>query len=400
LTPEKAYPGDSVFERAQRRDDTERVTIANTLSDLADLDAEHLGEIRRTTEDALLGWLRQPKLMHPAALRALAKMRSPKIVPSLRAWASATQSLPKRSTDLHALSRADWSWAMESLKALGLARDSTSLTLLEKSADDPLETEVNRLEACRALAWVFNGGARDRVLARLNALRASGNTLDPRFGCFLETFAARAAGDFKPALLTQLDELTRAGDVSSAFVVARALGRTGIVEADEDRLLTLLQRADQGALPAALALLVGARPEMAQLAALRMLGRSDAELEQLKNAYGKGTSYISEEDLRAGALYRWVGNAFAVEQAGAAATHWPREALAARLAARSFQSMPHPMNSTQFRLTTYQAALEGSAAAIETLQAAGEAGALLAVRDTPGPGSYAAYRAHRRLSQR
>lgn len=45
----------------------------------------------------------------------------------------------------------------------------------------------------------------------------------------------------------------------------------------------------------------------------------------------------------------------------------------------------------------YQAALEGSAGAIETLATAGEGGALLAARETPGPSSYPAYRGYLRL---
>lgn len=449
MTPDQAYPGDTLFERSLRRDDSERVTIARAVSDLADAYPEQRSEIRRTCEDALLAWLRQRRAQHPSALRALAKMRSPTIIARLRNWASLTTPLPKPNDDMTALFRHDWPWAMESLQALGWARDTASLPLLHKSlrrkpkdmdltaqglaadpnhpraialrlldsgaisgiaemgdsrgaeplfsfADDPLENEVSRSEACRALGWVASERDRERVLQRVEALRNQART-DSRFACFLEMFAARAAADLKPALVRLLEELAQDQDVSSAFLVARALGRIGITEADESRVISLLQRDDQSALPAALALLVGARPEMAQLVGLRMLGRPAVQLEQLKTAYVEATAYISEEDLPSGALYRWVSNAFAVAQAGPNPMDWPREALTQSLGLRLADRSPHPMSSLQFRMAAYQGATEGNLAAIEGLLAAGESGVLLAVSETPGPSSHAAYRAYRRL---
>ena len=57
------------------------------------------------------------------------------------------------------------------------------------------------------------------------------------------------------------------------------------------------------------------------------------------------------------------------------------------------------MTALGFSSHTYQLSQEENVAAIETLLVAGEGGALLALRDTPGPSSYAAYRAYQRLSQ-
>jgi len=449
LTPEQAYAGDTEFERRLRRDDTERGVIADALAELADAVPEQAGEIRRASEDALLGWLRQANPMPPSALRALATMRSTKLVAHLGAWALVGTPLPRPTDAPLASHPSDWSWAQESLQALGRVRDGTSLALLQKSlrrrpkeldltqqalaaaphdprrtvlrllaagainglaelgdpraagplflfADDPLENEVNRAEACRALAWVATERDRDRVLARLSELRQTGKTADPRFFCFLETFAHRAAPDFKPALFRLLEELSLSGEVTAALLAAQAVGRIGIDVQDETALQSLLQREDSSALPTALALLWGARPEMAQWAGLRLLARPAAQQQQLEQAYAEALSQLSEQDLRGGALYRLVDNAFALEQAGARAVHWPRRALVRRLTSSAAPSMPHAMSPLQFRLLAYQAALEGNTAAVEALLAAGEAGSLLALRDTPGPSSHAAYLAHRR----
>jgi hypothetical protein len=450
LTPDQAYPGNSKFEQEARRNDGERVQAANLLCELADAYPEHLGEIRRASEDALLGWLHQPTYWHPSALRALTKMRSIKIMPNLRTWANLNAPLPKLTDDALVMSRHPWVYAAESLHAIGIARDAFSLKLLQATlhrrpktfsltmdglsadpnhplakvlqllesgavrglselgdaraadsliafADDPLENESTRIEACRGLAWVASEQQLTKILARLHALRSGEDTLDARFDCFLETFAQRAASNFKPELLTLFEELIQASDVNSAFLVAQALGRIGIGETDENRLLALAARSDRGALPAALALLVGARPEIAQWSALSLLGRAESQVQEVKDAYARSAQYLSEEDLRNGTLLRWVTNAFAVEQAGVAATHWPRAVLRQRIGNLFPQSVPHAMSALRFRTTMYQAALEGNADAIEALVAAGEGGALLAAREAPGPNSYAAYRGYLRL---
>jgi len=450
LTPGQAYPGNSTFEQAARRDDGERVQAANMLCELADAYPEHLGEIRRAAEDALLSWLHQPAYWHPSAVRALAKMRSTKIMPNVRMWASLNTPLPKLTDDLHAMTRHPWFYATESLHALGIAHDGTSLWVLQASlrrrpknydlttdglsadpnhplamvlrlldsgaasglselgdargadsliafADDPLENESTRVEACRGLAWVANEQQLTKILERLHALRSGENTLDARFGCFLETFAQRAASNFKLELLALFEELIQASDIHSAFLVAQALGRIGLAETDESRLLALAARSDRGALPAALALLVGARQELAQWTALSMLGRAESQVQELKDAYVQNAQYLSEEDLRNGTLVRWVTNAFAVEQAGVAATDWPRVALTQRIGNLLPQPVAHAMSALRFRTTMYQAALEGNAGAIEALITAGEGGALLAAREAPGPNSYSAYRGYLRL---
>jgi hypothetical protein len=58
------------------------------------------------------------------------------------------------------------------------------------------------------------------------------------------------------------------------------------------------------------------------------------------------------------------------------------------------------MSPLQFRLSALQAAQEGNTAATGALLAAAEGGALLSLRDTPGPGSHAAHRAYQQLRHR
>jgi hypothetical protein len=109
---------------------------------------------------------------------------------------------------------------------------------------------------------------------------------------------------------------------------------------------------------------------------------------------------LTEEDLRGGALYRWVTNAYALDYLGARCLEWSRVAVAQRLTGLIPELIAHPMSPLQFRLSALQAAQEGNTAATGALLAAAEGGALLSLRDTPGPGSHAAHRAYQQLRHR
>jgi HEAT repeat protein len=426
----------------------ERVLAARALEQLAEVYPERLGELRRAAEDPLLKYLRDPEHGHPAALSALVKMRSPKVITQLHTWASPKMRLPKPTDDFATFAAQKWRWAADSLRALGQLRDPSSLGLLENTlnsrpkefnltvqslantpksplvvamqllkpaaiaglaefggeraadalfafADDPYENELTRIQACKGLAWAASDALLRDVLNRIRALRDGTNTLDPRLQCFLQTFATRAAPSLKLEIVALLEELSLAGDVASGFFLGQALGRMGVDESDEARLLALLRRDDRAALPAALALFAGARPEMAQVVALRMFGRSAAQKTELWSAYGDMLFDISDQDLSSGALYRWVENAFAGEYLGKFALPWPHPAIARNGSPQ--ESSVHPMSSLSFRLAAYASGVEGNTAAIHALLAAEERGALIALRDTPGPGSHAAYRAYLQL---
>jgi HEAT repeat protein len=452
LSPYKAYPGADENEAQLRRDDNERVMAARVIGELAEQHADRLSEIRKGSEEAFLAWFRQGQNVHPRGVLALAKMRSTKIVPRLRNWASLTTPLPKATEDFDQWAHHNWPLAEDSLIALGLMHDASALSMLQTTlkrrpkdlnltmaaeaedsnrplrislrlltmgasdglaelgdsrafeplfafADDPMQNEYSRTEACRALAWVATEQQLTTVMQRLHELRPGENTLDARYGCFLEAFAKRATPRFKGELVSLLEELIQSFDIKSALLVAQALGRIGISQPDERRILALLERSDQGAIPAALALLWGARPEAALLATLRMLGHSEEQRRELQRAYADNLVYLSDEDLRQGAIYRWVANALAVEQLTTPPTHWIRGLLSERLKYLIPGPGAHPLTALGFRSHAFQSSQQEDAAAIETLLVAGEGGALLALRDTPGPASYAAYRGYLRLSQ-
>jgi HEAT repeat protein len=445
------YPGRAQPNPTPAEDDPERVVCARLISDLADLHSEQLGDIRKATENALLGWLQRAALPHTEGMRALVKLESQRGFEAIARWASPRELLPKGNQELSGIAK--WWIAQSALRYLGLVRGEKGQGLLENSlqrrpkdinvsmtavshgynaslgralrsigigaaqgigeagrarssdllmrfAMDTWEHEESRFEACRALAWVSNStDARQRILGRARGI--AGASEAPAFNliCLLESLALRGDVQLQDDLLAFLRELIARPDRISAFAVARALGRTVLSVSSEQMLLTLLHASDDQALPATLALLLGGRSEVAILAALKLLERSAQAQADLQQAYYHSFDYLTDEDLERDSLFRWVKNAKDVEHFSPRGVHlqWTWELLGQQLRNLEFDKGPHSLTRTVFRNRLYQQALGGDHFALDTLLLAGERGMLFALRDTPGEASFAAYRAYYRF---
>ena len=433
------------------QDDEERATAARLIADLSDLHTESQADIRKWSESAILGWLQQRSGVRPDAMRALVKMDSKRGIEWLYKWSNAPAKLPAIH-DRPPLGE-QWLIAQAALRYLGRVHGDTALRRLEDSlqrrpsgldasaaassrgnyqvlasalnslgigaaqglseagneqatdrlyrfAMDRSEHEQSRLEACRAMAFTATTAeSRRRFLARARGLGTSTGSARFDLTCLLETLASRANPELQDDLVAFLYELVGAADTPSAFTIARSLGRFDISESAEPALVALLQRGDAASGPAALALLLGGRSELAILAALRMLGQSPQAQTELQQAYYHSFDFLSDEDLERDAIFRWVRNARAVEQFSPKGVRlkWPWDLLGQQLRNLEYDKGPHSLTRTVFRNRLYQQALAGNRRAIDTLLLAGERGMLFALRDTPGPLTFAAYRAYFRF---
>jgi len=424
---------------------------ASLIADLADLHTESLGEVRKWTETALLAGQLQLPIPRAEGMRALVKMDSKRGVDLLYKWARPTTALPA----IHQYPPLPMQWlvAQTALRYLGRVHSAAARRLLEESlrrrpqgvdisgsaslggnyamlamalnslgigaaqglseagsesyedpllrfALDPSENEQSRLEACRALAWTSNTvDSKRKILARARGMRSPAGSNNFTLNCLLETLSTRANPEIRDELVPFLLELIAASDMQSALVVARAIGRAEISEASEPTLLALLQQADLAAIPAALALLLGGRSELATLAALRMLGRSSRAQAELQQAYYHSFDTLYDEDVERDTINRWVRNALVIEKFSPRGIRlkWVWDLLGQQLRNLDYDTGPHSMTRTVFRNRLYQQALTGNTMAIDTLLLAGERGMLFALRDNPGDLSFAAYRAYFRF---
>ena len=241
--------------------------------------------------------------------------------------------------------------------------------------------------------------SRHRFLARARGFGTSTGSARFDLACLLETLASRANPDLQDELVSFLIELVMASDTKSAFVVARAIGRADVPESSEPALIAMLQRDGNATGPAALALLLGGRSELAILAALRFIGQTPEAQAELQQAYYHSFDFLSDEDLERDAIFRWVRNARAIEQFSPKGIRlkWPWELLGQQLRNLEYDMGPHSLTRTVFRNRLYQQAMNGNQRAIDTLLLAGERGMLFALRDNPGPLTFAAYRAYHRF---
>ena len=215
----------------------------------------------------------------------------------------------------------------------------------------------------------------------------------------LGALSARAAPELEPELLSYLLELITAGDSTSAYAVALAIGRASVSSSSESALVTLLAEGDAAAGPATLGLLLGGRPELATLAALRLLGRTPQLQSQVQQFYYHGFETLSEEDLEQETIFRWVRNARAVEQFSPRGVHlkWAWELLGQQLRNLEYDSGPHSLTRAVLRNRLFQLASAGDGTAVDTLLLTAERGMLFAMQSAPGPLAYPAYRAYFRF---
>ena len=292
------------------------------------------------------------------------------------------------------------SLAIGAAQGLSEASQEATSDLLFEYAMNRLENERSRNEACRAFAWTSNSlEAKAQLLARARTFGLSTGDAPFELKCMLEALSARAAPELERELISYMLELISAGDFTSAYAVAWAIGRASVSGAGEAALMTLLAEGDAAAGPATLSLLLGGRPELATLAALRLLGRTPQLQSQVQQFYYHGFETLSEEDLEQETIFRWVRNARAVEQFSPRGVHlkWAWELLGQQLRNLEYDSGPHSLTRAVLRNRLFQLASAGDGKAVDTLLLTAERGMLFAMQSAPGPLAYPAYRAYFRF---
>jgi HEAT repeat protein len=421
-----------------RRDDNERVVGARMLADLAILYPEKRDELRAAAEDSTIFWATDYPQPHANALRFLAAIQSPKGLPKIRAWADPPKPLPKEgqqppfpeewATAQSALRYVGWArdpqgWGilekqlmrkppkleitMESmmqggiamlgmsLRAIGVGAshgfaqwgDPKAYPLLVKFIEDAGNNEQARMEACFSLSWVASDDQMKEVAAKIKALKGTEPKTSYQRACYLETLIHRPVPGATGELV---DLLAPEHPVEVRHHAARAMGFGGMSPELQKSLLGKMKdpstRTD-----AALALLIGGTPDMAQQAIAQYNDAPPEAIEELKDVYNRSFGYWSDKNYENGDVARWIVNA---ESVGHVRVHdrlqdWPKLLLSRAIQGIEYDNGPHSITRVQFRMRLLNAAKSQDAKkreeAIEILKFMKEKGALMALRYEPGP---------------
>jgi hypothetical protein len=409
VDPLEAY-GDGPFEQELRRSDDERVVAARSIADLATLHPRALATVRSRTEDSLLAWVDSRPAPHANGLRALATMQSTKqrFPERLLAWADPAVALPAEGEPPPF--RLEFEIAQSALRYLGRTRhpaafatlkkqlarrephldvtldalqsgenvllgmtlaslaggasdgfselgDSHAFPLLLAHVDNDKENERSRQRACEAAAWLAGDvGAKQLVTRLARWSQESTPSAAFRRGCLWSALAVRPVRGLHARTL--LDFWKSEPTIENRLAAARAVALAGIDAVAEQRLTKWLSDRSLG-VPAALALLLGGTADAARRAIESL---SDDELTALSGSYLPESSFVSEGDIEAGRLERWVENAALVatlERGGKAQT-WARARLEQVLGAVQYDQGPHSLTRTVMRQRLLEAAYRGS----------------------------------------
>jgi HEAT repeat protein len=427
-----------------RRDDNERVYAARHLADLAVIHPEKRDYLLKTAEPGVLYWVDPENKPQPHAngMRFLAAVGSQKAIPMLEHWADPKEKLPNEGAQppfpetwataqsalrylgqtkdargwgilekqLHRRSRkldVSWDSLMQggltilgmTLRAIGVGSsdgfamwgDSRAYDDLVKYAEDPMENEQARMEACFALSWVATDDQMKEVVKKIHDNQktdAKGNFMRQ---CYLETVIHRPVPDATAGLVDLLTPSVP--DIEVRHQIARAIGMGGItrnmVQPMFDKLKDVSLKAD-----AALALVLGADADTASraIATYNDDGVPNEAIEELKDVYNKTFGYWSDRNYETGDIARWVENAEAIAHVKVhdQLQDWPRIILGRNLVESvEIDNGPHSMTRVQLR-ARLMADAKGSNAvkreeAIHILKFTKEKGVLMALRSESGP---------------
>ncbi len=362
-----------------RRDDNERVYGARMLADLAVAHPEKRDYLLKNAEPGVLYWVDPDNKPQPHAngMRFLAAIGSTKALPMLEGWADPKTKLPNEGAQPPFPE--DWATAQSALRYLGWTKDpSRGWQILEKQlhrrnkkldvswdslmqggltivgmtlralgvgaadgfaqwgdpkayddlvkyAEDPMENEQARMEACFALAWVATDDQMKDVVKKIH----DNTKTDPKSNfqrqCYLETVIRKPVPDATAGLIDLLSATVP--DMEVRHQVARAIGMGGIthnmVQPIFDKLSDTSMKAD-----AALALILGADADTAAraIATYNDPSQPAEAIEELKDVYNKTFGYWSDRNYDNGDIARWVENAQAISHVKVhdALQDWPR----------------------------------------------------------------------------
>jgi hypothetical protein len=427
-----------------RRDDNERVFAARMLADLAALHPEKRDYLLKTAEPGVLFWVDPDNKPQPHAngMRFLALVGSQKAIPLLERWADPKDKLPNEGAQPPFPET--WATAQSALRYLGWTKEPRGWGILEKQlhrrnkkldvswdslmqggltllgmtlraigvgasdgfaqwgdpkayddlvkyAEDTMENEQARMEACFALSWVAKDDQMKDVVKKIH----DNTKTDPKANfmrqCYLETVIHRPVADATAGLVDELSATVP--DIEVRHQMARAVGMGGITRAMVpqvfDKLKDINLKAD-----ATLALILGADADTASraLATYNDKDIPNEAIEELKDTYNKTFGYWSDKNYETGDIARWVDNAEALAHVKVhdQLQDWPRLILGRNLVESiEIDNGPHSMTRVQLRARLLADA-KGSndvkrAEAIRILKFTKEKGVLMALRSEPGP---------------
>ncbi|MGH7297292.1 MAG: HEAT repeat domain-containing protein [Polyangiaceae bacterium] len=428
-----------------RRDDNERVYAARHLADLAVIHPEKRDYLLKVAEPGVLYWVDPENKPQPHAngMRFLAAVGSKKAIPMLEKWADPKDPLPKEGAQppfpenwataqsalrylgqtkdpgrgwqilekqLHRRNhKLDVSWdsLMQggltilgmTLRALGVGSsdgmamwgDPRAYDDLVKYAEDPMENEQARMEACFALSWVAKDDQMKEVVKKIHDNTKTDAKSNFMRQCYLETIIHRPVPDATAGLVDLLTPSVP--DIEVRHQIARAIGMGGItrnmVQPIFDKLKDVSLKAD-----AALALVLGADADTAAraIATYNDDGVPAEAIEELKDVYNKTFGYWSDHNYEVGDIARWVENAEAIAHVKVhdQLQDWPRLILGRNLVESvEIDNGPHSMTRVLLRARLLADAKGTNAVkrdeAIHILKFTKEKGVLMALRSEPGP---------------
>ena len=427
-----------------RRDDNERVYGSRMLADLAVAHPEKRDYLLKNAEAGVLFWVDPDNKPQPHAngMRFLAAVGSTRALPLLERWSDPKDKLPSDgaqppfpetwATTQSALRYLGWtkdpgrgwqilekqlhrrnkkldvSWdsLMQggltivgmTLRALGVGAadgfaqwgDARAFDDLVKYAEDPMENEQARMEACFAIAWVATDDQMKSVVKKIHDNTKTDAKSNFQRQCYLETVVHHPVPDATAGLIDLLSPTVP--DMEVRHQVARAIGMGGItqnmVKPIFDKLDDVSLKAD-----AALALILGADADTAAraIATYNDPGQPAEAIEELKDVYNKTFGYWSDHNYDAGDIARWVANAQAISHVKVrdALQDWPRIILGRNLVESvEIDNGPHSMTRVQLRLKLLADAKGTNEVkrvdAIAILKFIKEKGVLMALRSEPG----------------
>lgn len=436
MDPLKIYKDDTDYEMALKRDDNERVAAARHIADLAVLHPDKRDEIAMQAEDAVIFWIHELPSPHANGLRALAAMDSKKDLDAMRKWANPNKPLPLEGQQPPMPE--EWVIAQSAMRYVGWLKDEQSWNVLTKAltarpkeldvtmdglmvggvailgmalraigvgaADgfaqwrdpkafkplmeyvlDTKNNEQSRASACSALAWVATDEDMIEVAKQIKEHDKLDKADQTVRSCLLETLITRPVPGTTSALLEMMKPETA---IDTRAQLARAIGKAGIDEAAEAKLFELMKN-EAMMNDAALALMLGGKPDTAARAVAMYADKPKSAIEDLSALWYKSFGYWSSEDLEKGRIFNWVDNAIAISRVEIKSTpqEWGTAMLMSQFDNLDFDNGPHSFTRVVLRHRLWQMAKTDEAkraGAINTLKFMKEQGVLLALRDEPG----------------
>jgi HEAT repeat protein len=428
-----------------RRDDNERVYAARHLADLAVIHPEKRDYLQKVAEPGVLYWVDPENKPQPHAngMRFLAAVGSQRAIPMLEKWADPKDKLPNEGAqppfpetwataqsalrylgqtkdpargwqilehELHRRSKkldVSWDSLMQggltilgmTLRALGVGAsdgfamwgDPKGYDDLVKYAEDPMENEQARMEACFAISWVANDDQMKEIVKKIHDNQKTDPKANFMRQCYLETIIHRPVPDATAGLVDLLSATVP--DMEVRHQIARAIGMGGItgsmIQPIFEKLKDVNLKAD-----AAIALILGADADTASraIATYNDPAMPAEAIEELKDVYNKTFGYWSDRNYETGDIARWVANAEAIAHVKVhdQLQDWPRLILGRNLVESiEIDNGPHSMTRVLLRARLMADAKGNNdvkrTEAIRILKFIKEKGVLMALRSEPGP---------------